>query len=64
MKVLVKCKFYFLMLLAAVLLAIGTASSDNQTKLSTGDTTQMAKKTDDYDSWQLALFKSGNGCHQ
>ena len=44
MKVLVKSKFYFLMLLVAVLLTIRTASSDNQTELSTGGTTQMTKK--------------------
>ncbi len=44
MKALVKYKFYFLMLLAAVLLTIGTVSSDNQTELSTGDTPQMTKK--------------------
>ena len=44
MKVLGKCQFYFLMLLAAVLLTVGTVESDNQTDPSTGDTTQMGKK--------------------
>ena len=32
MKVLVKCKFYFLMLLVAVLLTVGTAASDDWTE--------------------------------
>ena len=43
MQVLAKCKFYLMTLLVAVLLTIGTATSDNQTELSTGDTTQMTK---------------------
>ena len=44
MKALVKCKFYLMMLFVAVLFTVGTAASDDQTKLSTGDTTQMEKK--------------------
>ena len=44
MKVLGKCQFYLMILFVAVLFAVGPAASDNQTELSTGDTTQMAKK--------------------
>ena len=44
MKSLVKCKFYLMMLFAAVLFAVGTATSDNQTDSSKGDVKQMAKK--------------------
>ena len=44
MKSLVKCKFYLMTLLAAVLFAVGTATSDNQTDSSKGDVKQMAKK--------------------
>ena len=44
MKVLVKCQFYFMMLLIAVLFTVGVAVSDDQTNLSTEDVTQMTKK--------------------
>ena len=44
MKALVKCQFYLMMLFVAVLFTVGPAASDNQTELSAGDTTQMAKK--------------------
>ena len=45
MKVLVRCQFYFMMLLAAVLFTVGMAASDDQTNLlSTEDVTQMTKK--------------------
>ena len=44
MKTLVKCKLYLMTFLTTVLFTIGTAVSDNQTGLSTGDTTQMPKK--------------------
>ena len=44
MKVLVKSKFYFMTLFAAVLLTVGTVASDDQTNLSTEDVTQMTKK--------------------
>ena len=44
MKVLVKYKFYLMTLLATMLFAVGRVASDNQTELSTGDTTQMTKK--------------------
>ena len=44
MKVLVKYKFYLIMLLATMLFAVGAVASDNQTELSTGDTPQMTKK--------------------
>ena len=44
MKALVKCKFHLMMLFVAVLFTVSTAASDDQTKLSTGDTTQMEKK--------------------
>ena len=37
MKSLVKCKFYLMMLFAAVLSMLGTAASDDQTNLSTGE---------------------------
>ena len=45
MKALVKYQCYLIMLLAAVLLAVSTVASDDQTDPSTGDTTQMTKKT-------------------
>ncbi len=44
MKALVKYKFYFLILLTAVLLTIGTVSSDDQTELSTEGVKQMTQK--------------------
>ena len=44
MKALVKCKFYFMTLFAAVLLTVGTVASDDQTDLSIGDATQMTQK--------------------
>ena len=44
MKSLVKCQVYFLLLFVVVLFTVGTVASDNQTELSTGDTTQMTKK--------------------
>ncbi|RKU21813.1 hypothetical protein C6500_05555 [Candidatus Poribacteria bacterium] len=44
MKALVKYKFYLMMLIATVSFAAGAVESDDQTKLSTGDTTQMGKK--------------------
>ena len=44
MKALVKCEFCLIMLFVAVLLAVGTVASDDQTDPSTEDTTQMTKK--------------------
>ncbi len=44
MKVLVKCQFYLMTLLVAVLLTVGMAASDDRTNLSTEDVTQMTKK--------------------
>ncbi len=44
MKVLAKWKTYTMALLAGVLFIVATATGDNQTELSTGDTTQMTKK--------------------
>ncbi len=44
MKALVKCKFYLMTLLVAVLLTVGTTASDDQTTPSTGDTPLMTKK--------------------
>ena len=44
MKTLVKCKFYLITLLAAMLFIVGTATSADQTDVSTGDTKQMTKK--------------------
>ena len=44
MKILVKYKFYLMMLLATILFAVGAVESDDQTELSIGDTTQMTKK--------------------
>ena len=44
MTALVKCKFYLMTLLVAVLLTVSTTASDDQTTPSTGDTTQMTKK--------------------
>lgn len=44
MKALVKCKFYLIMLLVAVLFTVGTVSSDNQTDASTETTKQIGKK--------------------
>ena len=44
MKVLVKSQFYLITLLAAMLLMVGTATSDDQTDVSTETTKQMAKK--------------------
>ena len=44
MKALGKCEFCLIMLFAAVLLAVGTVASDDQTDPSTEDTTQMTKK--------------------
>ena len=61
MKALVKCKFYLMMLFVAVLFTVSTAASDDQTKLSTRDTTQMEKKTDDHDSRQRTLSESRSG---
>ena len=51
MKALVKVQFYWMILLAAVLFMVGTATSDDHTDISTGDMMQMTKKTDNYDSW-------------
>ena len=45
MKVLVKSQFYLITLLAAMLLIVGTATSDDQTDVSTETTKQMAKKS-------------------
>ena len=44
MKALVKCQFYLTTLFVAVLLIVGTVSSDNQTNLSTENVKQMTKK--------------------
>lgn len=44
MKALVKCEFYLMILFAALLFTVGTVESDDQTELSTGDTTQMTRK--------------------
>ena len=44
MKVLAKWKTYTMTLLTGVLFIVATATGDNQTELSTGDTTQMTKK--------------------
>ena len=44
MKVLAQCKFYLMMLLATVLFLSGTATSDDQTDVSIGDTKQITKK--------------------
>ena len=44
MKAVVKYKLYVITLLAAVLFTVGTAVSDDQTNVSTGDTKQMAQK--------------------
>ena len=44
MKVLVKCQFYFMTLLATVLFTVGVATGDDQTNASTGDIKQMGKK--------------------
>ncbi len=44
MTVLVKCKLYFLTLLAAMLFMVGTVASNAQTDVSTGDTKQIIKK--------------------
>ena len=44
MKALVKVQFYWMILLAAVLFMVGTATSDDHTDISTGDMTQMTKK--------------------
>lgn len=44
MKGLGKCEFYLMTLFVAVLLTVSTVESDDQTDLSTGDTTQMTKK--------------------
>ncbi len=44
MRILVKCKLYFITLLAAVLSIAGTATSENQTDVSTGESKQMMKK--------------------
>ena len=41
MKALVKCQFYLMTLFVVVLLTVGTASSDDQTNLSTADVTQI-----------------------
>ena len=45
MEALVKCKFYFLTLLAIVLVIPGTAISNDQTDISIGETKQVSKKT-------------------
>ena len=44
MQRLFKCEFYFMTLLAAVLFTVSTATSDDQTDVSTETTKQMAKK--------------------
>ena len=44
MGTLVKCKLYLITLLAAVLSIAGTATSEDQTDLSTGESKQMTKK--------------------
>jgi hypothetical protein len=44
MKALVKCQFHLMTLFVAVLLTVGTVSSDNQTNLPTENVTQMMKK--------------------
>lgn len=44
MKALVKCKFYSIMLLAAVLFIVGVATSDDQTGVSTEGVKQMMQK--------------------
>lgn len=43
MQRLFKCQFYSIMLLTAVLFVVGTATSDDQTEVSTETTKQMAK---------------------
>ncbi len=45
MRSLVRCKFYLMILLATVLFTVGTTVSDDKTDLSTGNTTQMARKS-------------------
>ena len=44
MKTLVKCQFYLIALLVTMLFMVGTATSDNHTDVSTGDTKQIRKK--------------------
>ena len=44
MKVLAQCKFYSIMLLTAVLFMLGTATSDDQTDVSTEERKQMTQK--------------------
>ncbi len=44
MKAFVKCKFYSIILLAAVLFIVGTATSDDQTGVSTEGVKQMMQK--------------------
>ena len=44
METLVKCKRYFITSLAAILFMVGTATSEDQTNLSTGESKQMTQK--------------------
>ena len=44
MRSLVKCEFYLMILFATALFTVGTTVSDDQTDLSTGNTTQMMRK--------------------
>ena len=67
MKALVKCQFYLLLfngVAHAMLFAVGTAASDNQTDPSTGDTAPNDEKTDPCDSWKRPLSKLGSRPNQ
>ena len=44
MKALMKCKFYLMALLASMLFIVGTATSDDHTDISTGESKQMTQK--------------------
>ena len=44
MKILMRCQFYLILLLAAVLFTVSTTAIGDQTDVSTETTSQMAKK--------------------